>query len=265
MEFGKNYTKYWKSTVNKSVDGTIIAGVEEAKIFLQLLEIEKNNSVLDLGCSFGRMHEALAFYSDKVIGIDPDQYAVDQANQKPYLNVSKGSAENTGLKKDSFNVVFCWAVFDVVSHNEGLREINRILKKGGKLLLSGKNDNYFIDDNLAFKAEKNAYLKEYPNKFTNLSDILSNFEFFGFKLDKLYIFPRRGDMGKINFKEQSNVIKDAYIGYEYVILCHKVKDTDTNNLIGKSFDSPFSKSAVEIANQKGYLSPNDLFNSIGID
>ena len=125
--------------------------------------------------------------------------------------------------------------------------------------------NYNKDDLLAFKAEKNAYLKEYPNKFTNLSDILSNFEFFGFKLDKLYIFPRRGDMGKINFKEQSNVIKDAYIGYEYVILCHKVKDTDTNNLIGKSFDSPFSKSAVEIANQKGYLSPNDLFNSIGID
>ena len=31
MKFDEEYTKYWSSTVNKSVDGTIIAGVNEAK------------------------------------------------------------------------------------------------------------------------------------------------------------------------------------------------------------------------------------------
>ena len=265
MEFGKNYTKYWESAVNKSVDGTIIAGVKEAKFFLQFLGIKKDDLILDLGCSFGRMHEALTSYSDNVNGIDPDDYAVDQANQKPYLKVSKGSAENTGLEKKIFDAVFCWAVFDIVNHTKGLSEVNRILKKGGKFLFTGKNDNYFNDDNLAFKAEKNAYLKEHPNKFTNLSDVLFNFKLYGFKLDKLYIFPKRGDMGKVNFIEHSNVIKDTYIGYEYLILCHKVKDIDFNNLIGKKLDSPFSKSAISIAKKKGYLNPADLFNSIGLD
>ena len=72
-------------------------------------------------------------------------------------------------------------------------------------------------------------------------------------------------MGKVNFIEHSNVIKDTYIGYEYLILCHKVKDIDFNNLIGKKLDSPFSKSAISIAKKKCYLNPADLFNSIGLD
>jgi len=265
MEFGKKYTKYWESAVNKSVDGTIIAGVKEAKFFLQSVEIKKSDLILDLGCSFGRMYNALGSFSNKVIGVDPDEYAVNKAHQKPYLEVSQGSAENTGLKKNFIDFVFCWAVFDIVNHNIGLSEVNRILKEGGKFLFTGKNDNYFSDDNLAFKAEKNAYLKKHPNKFTNLSDLLINFEFFGFKLDKLYIFPKRGDMGKVSFIEHRNPIQDAFIGYEYLILCHKIEEIDSNNLTSRKLDSPFSKSAISIAKNKGYSNPADLFISMGLD
>ena len=36
MKFEKNYTEYWEKTVNKSVDGTFIAGSGEAKHYLEL-------------------------------------------------------------------------------------------------------------------------------------------------------------------------------------------------------------------------------------
>ena len=104
MKFDKEYTQYWSSAVSKSVDGTIIAGVNEAKHFLQYLGIKRDDRVLDLGCSFGRMNEALVVYSDQIFGIDPDTYAIEKANLQPYREVCQGTAENTEFDNEFFDV-----------------------------------------------------------------------------------------------------------------------------------------------------------------
>jgi len=265
MIFGERYTKYWASAVDKSVDGIVIPGVKEAKHFLQYLGIHREDLVLDLGCSIGRMNEALAVYSDQILGIDLDSYAVKKACLQPYKEVRQGTAEHTGFEKEFFDLVFCWAVFDTVDHKKGLAEINRILRKGGKLLLTGKNDNYYPDDSLAYKAEKNAFLKAHPNKFTDLSAVLGNFKNLGFELDKLFIFPCRGDFGKLNFIDQGNDPRDSYRGYEYLILCHKVADQNVAEMTGVNFENQFSKTAIAMATQAGYSSPKEFFESIGID
>jgi SAM-dependent methyltransferase len=265
MNFDEAYTQYWASAVNKSVDGTIIAGVGEAKNLLQYMGMKRDDRVLDLGCSFGRMHEALALYSDHIFGVEPDPYAVEKARSLPYKEVRQGTAEETGFDKDFFDVVFCWAVFDVVDHKKGMAEINRILNYGGKLLLTGKNDNYFPDDILAYKAEKNAFLKEFPNRFTDLSSVLGNFQNLGFKLDKLLIFPRRGNFGLLNFVNQGNDLKDKYFGYDYLIICHKVAEQNIAELTNVNLEGKFSKTAIEMASQAGFLSPKEFFESIGID
>lgn len=265
MKFEEEYTKYWASAVTKSVDGTVIAGVNEAKYFLQGLKIEKQNRVLDLGCSFGRMYKALSTYSDHVCGIDPDPFAVEKARLLSYRGVHQGSAETTGFDKGFFDVVFCWAVFDVVDHLKGLAEINRILRTGGKLLLTGKNDNYHQNDSLAFKAEKNAFLKGFPNKFTDLRVVLNNFKTLGFQLDRLFIFPRRGDFGLLNFSEHSGDIDAEYVGCEYLILCHKIADQDGSVMPDEDLAGKFSKTATRMAAQAGHASAKDFFESMGID
>jgi SAM-dependent methyltransferase len=265
MKFGEKYTNYWASAVNKSVDGTVIAGINEAKFFLQYLGIEKHHRVLDLGCSFGRMCEVLSIYSDHICGIEPDPFAVEKARLQRYEEVHQGSAEATGFEKNSFDFVFCWAVFDVVEHIKGLTEINRILKSDGKLLLTGKNNNYHSDDALAFRAEKNAYLKDFPNRFTNLDAALKDFKTLGFKLDKLFLFPRRGDFGLMNFSEHGDDVDCEYIGYEYLILCHKVADQDVHVAPNENLDGEFSNTATKIAIQRGYAGAKELFESIGID
>lgn len=265
MKFAEEYTKYWASAVNKSVDGTVIAGINEAKHFLQDLKIGKQNRVLDLGCSFGRMYEALSAYSNQVYGIDPDLFAVEKARLHLYKEVRQSSAEATGFDKDFFDTVFCWAVFDVVEHTKGLAEINRVLKIGGKLLLTGKNDRYLPDDDLAFKAEKNAFLKGFPNRFTDLSIITKNFETLGFQLDKLFLFPRRGDFGLLNYLEHSDDRGGEYIGCEYLILCHKVTDQDSAVELNANLDGRFSKTATKMATERGYAGAKELFESIGID
>jgi len=265
MKFDKKYTEYWTSAVDKSVDGTSIAGVKEVLHLLQYLRLDKSDLVLDLGCSFGRMHQALAEYSKFIYGVDLDDYAVKKARKKPYIDVRVGSAEHTGFDKNFFNVVFCWAVFDVVDHKKGFREINRILKNQGKLFISGKNDTYFKDDTLAFNAEKNAFLKDFPNKFTDLSSVLLNLKLIGFKLDKLLIFPRRGDVGLLNFIDKGIETKDNCIGYEYLIICHKIGRHDARALKDISLENSTSKTAKEKANEAGFKGAEELFNSLGIN
>jgi SAM-dependent methyltransferase len=265
MKFGKEYTEYWSSAVDKSVDGTAIAAVNEAKYFLQYLEINRDDLVLDLGCSFGRMYDALSVYSDNILGVDPDSYAVEKARLQPYKEVRQGTAESTEFDKDLFDAVFCWAVFDVVDHKRGLSELNRILKVGGKLLLTGKNNNYFTDDVLAYKAEKNAYLKAFPNKFTDLKSVLSNFDKLGFELDKLLLFPRRGDFGLLEFVDQGVNLKDDYIGYEYLIIGHKVSDQCSDWHLGENLEERFSRTATVMAKNSEFSGPEEMFESVGID
>ena len=265
MTFGKKYTEYWASAVNKSVDGTVIAGVDEAKHLLDYLGIKKGNHALDLGCSFGRMYELFADYANEVYGMDLDRYAVEKARLQPYREVRQGSVEKTGFVEDFFDIVFCWAVFDVVDHEKGLIEINRILKTGGKFVFTGKNNNYFSDDNLAYKAEKNAFLKGFPNKFTDLNAVFTNFKKLGFELDKLLIFLRRGDLGLLNFIDLGNKDKDQYFGYDYLILCHKIAEPNNIALKDVSLCEPFSKTAIKMATQLGFLSPKEYFESIGVD
>jgi SAM-dependent methyltransferase len=116
MEFNKSYTNYWEKAVVKSIDGTVIAGHNQVRYFMDQLKIDKSNSILDLGCSFGRMYSVLSEYSGSIYGVDPDKYAVSKAKEYPYKDVKEGSAENTGFEDDKFDLVFCWAVFDVVDH-----------------------------------------------------------------------------------------------------------------------------------------------------
>lgn len=265
MNFDEEYTKYWSSAVNKSVDGTIIAGVNEVRQILKYLELERSDLVLDLGCSFGRMHEALSDYSNTIYGIDVDSYAVKKASLQPYVDVCVGSAEQTDFDRKFFDAVFCWAVFDVVDHKKGLAEMNRILKNNGKLLLTGKNDNYSLDDNLAYKAEKNAFLKEYPNRFTDLNAVLLNIKTLGFKLDKLLIFPNRGDMGLLKYIDQGDEIKDDYVGYEYLIICHKIAEQNINALEDITLEGSTSKTAMTMATQAGFAGVKEFFKSIGVD
>ena len=263
MKFDKAYTQYWVGAVNKSIDGTIIAGADHVRHFLHKLTIKRDHKVLDLGCSFGRMNEVLSQYSEHVYGVEPDAFAVSEAAKKPYVEVKQGVAENTGFAANTFDFVFCWAVFDLVDHKKGLLEFNRILRIGGDLLLTGKNNLYFDDDVQGFTAEKNAFLKAHPNKFTDLKTLKEKIHLLGFKLNSLVIFDRRGDMGLLKYREQpSDAIE--IVGYEYLLHASKIGDANESDLASIDLDSGFTQTANAMAKAKGYDHPRAMFESMGM-
>ena len=262
MKFEKKYTEYWKQNISNPIDGLKIADLNEVMHFLPLLKIEKQDKILDLGCSFGRMFEILNRYSDNIYGIDPDNFAVENAIKKGYTNVKVGNADNIGFTDKYFDKIFCWAVYDVVDHYNGLIEANRVLKTNGRILITGKNDCYFEDDKLAFKAEKNAFLKSFPNHFVDMKLFLNNLQEIGFELENLFLFPRRGDFGKLKYVK-INLLADNFEGYEYLMTLKKIKTIKNSNYI--KFDNPHSKTALVIANKNGLTDVGDYFFKLGID
>ena len=244
--FNADYTKYWEVSVNKSIDGTLIPGQYEALHFINKFAINRMEKVLDLGCSFGRMHGVLNTFSDHIYGIDPDLYAINRANQFEYDLLKIGNAESIPFESMFFDFVFCWAAFDVISHYSGLCEIHRVLKEKGLALITGKNHDYYECDSLAITAEKNAYAKGFPSKFTDLVALINNANNLGFKIKYLITFSKRGDFGHLRYTQEDPIAfsKNPSKCYEYLMVLEKINPSV--NMASSELEYPFSKTALNL-------------------
>jgi methionine biosynthesis protein MetW len=101
--------------------------------------------VLDIGCGDGTIDEYLQRKLDvKVVGIDISKGAVEKARQKGIEAKIASAEERLPFKDGEFDVVF-WG--DNIEHliNPELTglEIKRVLKPGGRIVLSTPNTGYW--------------------------------------------------------------------------------------------------------------------------
>ncbi|MDQ3180357.1 MAG: class I SAM-dependent methyltransferase [Acidobacteriota bacterium] len=94
----------------------------------------QNPKILDVGCGTGANLEMLANFGTAE-GVDVSDDALEFCRQKG-LKAHKGLAESLPFADESFDVV---TALDVVEHLDddvaGLKEMNRVLKSGGKTLI----------------------------------------------------------------------------------------------------------------------------------
>jgi 2-polyprenyl-3-methyl-5-hydroxy-6-metoxy-1,4-benzoquinol methylase len=224
FQFDESYTEYWKNIQQNSASNDSrkkeVPAEDVIEYFITNFEIKKEDKVLDLGCSYGRLFDSLSQFSQNIYGVDISLEAINKAIQFDYRCLIQGKAEETHFASNFFDKILCWAVFDVVEQEKSLVEANRILKNGGRILISGKNNNYCDDDKSAFVAERNAKLKCFPNHFTDTNQLISNIKSYGFELVKSYGFERRGDTA-IN-KHFPLDFQNAQPFYEYIIILEKI-------------------------------------------
>ncbi len=98
--------------------------------------LSRDSKICDLGCGTGGNLAMLARYG-VVTGVERDQIAAQMARDATGFDVRVGAAEDTGLASKSFDLV---CLFDVLEHlaaeGPALAEIRRILRPGGRLLLT---------------------------------------------------------------------------------------------------------------------------------
>jgi SAM-dependent methyltransferase len=91
--------------------------------------------ILDIGCGTGGNLELLSRYG-QAEGVDISAEALDFCRARGLTNVRQGAAETLPYESESFDLV---TALDVVEHLDddvaGLREMRRVLRPGGRMLL----------------------------------------------------------------------------------------------------------------------------------
>jgi len=103
------------------------------------------DTVLDVGCGDARAYQASVMgVARELHGIDISAHAVARAQRKGVLARVHDLTENLPYGDETFDLVIC---FEVLEHlfdpKHAVREMRRILRPGGRLLVSVPNAGYF--------------------------------------------------------------------------------------------------------------------------
>lgn len=163
-----------------------------AKIITPLFELtpirsvkkyRKKGRLLDLGCGTGNFLWEMKKRGFEVHGVDPSSQACELARQR-LENIFNSELEEHHFPDNYFDVITLWHVFEhLLNPNITLKEIHRILKKDGILILETPNI-----DSLSFKAfRKNCFHLDIPRHLYHWSpktirEILNRNKFRVFKV-----------------------------------------------------------------------------------
>jgi len=148
----------------------------------------KNKRVIDLACGEGYGSNMLAESARYVLGIDIDEQTIKHAKRKykrENLDFIRGDITSLPInEKDKFDVIICFeAIEHIIAQREVLREIKRLLKPEGLLIISTPNKDFF--ENSGFP-KREFHLKELS--FKEFNDLLSEyFEEIIFLGQRLYL------------------------------------------------------------------------------
>ncbi|MCI9033389.1 MAG: class I SAM-dependent methyltransferase [Lachnospiraceae bacterium] len=230
--YWNNYVTYWENRVKETNEGKEKMDPTSDDVILETyynkLKVEKGDFFLDYGCGSGRL---FTIYS-KEFGIDNNYFGIDVSGicLEHAQKISRGLEIGKNLKEfdgihipfddDFFDKIICFGVFDVCNQEKVIRELFRVLKVGGVLLITGKNNLYFEDDVAASMAEINARKKEHPNYFTDVHNFTIQLQHHNVKLLETYYFLRRGDFPR-NQAVIGGILPDIF--YEWAYLMEKTE------------------------------------------
>lgn len=112
--------------------------IETFKRGIELVEIfSPKGKILDIGCAAGFFLTAAKERGWETYGVEPNTYLSEYGKKEFELNVFNGTLKEAGFQDNFFDVVTMW---DVLEHTTDplseLQEANRILKKGGVLVVN---------------------------------------------------------------------------------------------------------------------------------
>ncbi len=154
QESQEKVEKYYKEDYRKESSSTLNSGTDPEKEFesqvnfqesrLDLINpyINKNSTVLDIGCSSGMFMYHLKDKVKEIIGIDFDITASEYASKKCNCKTYSTDITETPIEEESIDVICC---FQTLEHlKEPIKFINTIkkyLKKDGKIMIEVPNTN----------------------------------------------------------------------------------------------------------------------------
>lgn len=120
---------------------------KKIKAAIENISIDKESSVLDLGCGTGLLFDYVADKAKIVVGLDISRKILFQAEEpaKKFSNVHllKADAENIPLKETFFSHIFAITLIQNTPNLfETLNEIKRVTKENSIIVVTGLKKKY---------------------------------------------------------------------------------------------------------------------------
>jgi ubiquinone/menaquinone biosynthesis C-methylase UbiE len=128
--------------------------------------IPRNNKIriLDIGCGDGVLLGLIG--RGQLYGVDPDQDSLDFAAQKIKAKLVRAKAEKLPFGNNFFNVVIATEIIEHLSKPEKLlAEANRVLKSGGRLIMTTPIKSDTLSDRLHVREFEPAELKRLCRRY----------------------------------------------------------------------------------------------------
>lgn len=134
---------------NEAIDSNPVIRYEQelrAQTVLSLLSINPGEHVLDIGCANARDISELVKSGAQVTGVDISESMIDAAKKQlsqigiDGVTLRVGDATRLNFSDASFDKILCSEVIEHIPDAlQALKEIRRVLKRGGALVLSTPN------------------------------------------------------------------------------------------------------------------------------
>jgi SAM-dependent methyltransferase len=164
---------------------------EFLKQFIEMCSLNKSIDALDIGAGTGKVSQAIAPFVNSVIGIDISERMIEKANiQNQFDNVRyiKMNVESLKFPSEKFDLVTARMVFHHVKNLEkGFKECYRVLKKGGRMVVSeGVPPDYKVRSQYAkifeFKEDRHIFYE------SDLINLMHNVGFKDITLKPFYMY-----------------------------------------------------------------------------
>jgi len=121
----------------------------QAPILWKMLDLKKDDVVLDLGCGPGYFSFEIAKIAQKTVGVDINEKVMGSApifsNRKKRPAFIVGTAENIPFSGKTFSKILMSSVLQMVKNDSVvLKECFRTLKRNGEIILSIPTDYVFL-------------------------------------------------------------------------------------------------------------------------
>lgn len=241
-EYWEEYVNYWVHRVEETNDGKsddkTMSDIVQGKCF-DRLDVTPEDIFLDFGCGFCRIYPR---YQTKTSG-GRNYYGLDIAQaplkiaETAYPELKTGrqlfvfDGEKMPFETQMFDKIFCFGVFDACRQEQIIMQLIDRLKLGGRLLITGKNNCYYENDEAALTAEINARKKGHPNYFTDIHKLVKYLEAMGVSITDSNYFLRRGDFAEMKYVEE---MPDVF--YEWMLLLQRERFADEIDVIPEFSD-----------------------------
>ena len=218
--------------------------LEHVHRYLWAEQFAHGKSVLDIACGEGYGSGILSCSATHVIGVDLSKNAVDHASRKyrrKNLEFQAGSCDRIPVPDSSIDLVVSFETIEHHDrHQEMMREIKRILRPEGILIISS-SDKYLYSDIPGYKNEfhvKELYAREFE---ALLKEHFANVEMFGQRIAYGSLIRAEGLAEFVSFDSEQKA-SPPICGIERAM--YKVAIA-SDYLVAKTFSSIYERSIAK--------------------